>query len=416
VKTNSNIATIATACSHQWEAAMGKNLIAAAIGSAFVAPVVASAADGTGSSTVQIFGTIWMEYAVHVNQGRSAAPGTPDLSRTDFLQTTPYSEIGIKGEEKLGGGLSAWFQCASTADIRGESQNGWCSRNSALGLKGGFGSVYIGNWDTPFKRTTTPTIYVGANDLGVWGATFLLAGDNTTDAVGANRADFRRRQSNSINYDSPDFGGFQVMGAFSSSQASTGTLSSAANNKPRVWSLGGQYTSGPLYVSGAYEEHRDYAGAAGPSNSRDRGWQLGAAYTVGPVRVGGLYTRQKFDVVGGDVTAKAWHAGVYWTIAGPHGLKAAYTQAGNMGGVPGVLIGTVSGPGYRPAPAPGVDTGAKLYQIRYVYNFSKRTEFNAGYVRLHNDSGAAYNLGGLNAAHANGESQSAWAFAMRHSF
>jgi predicted porin len=134
------------------------------------------------------------------------------------------------------------------------------------------------------------------------------------------------------------------------------------------------------------------------------------------VRVGGLYTRQKFDVPGGDVTAKAWHAGVDWTIAGPHELRASYTQAGNMSGVAGAVVGTPSGPGYRPAPAPGMDTGAKLYGIRYVYNFSKRTEFNAGYVKLTNDSGAAYNLGGLNSLHANGENQSAWAFAMRHTF
>jgi predicted porin len=395
---------------------MRKKLIAIAIAGASVAPALACAADEAGSSTVQVFGTLWIEYAVRVDQGRNAVPGTGDLSRADLMQATPFSEIGIKGEEKLGGGISAWFQCATTADIRGESQSGWCGRNSALGLKGGFGSVYVGNWDTAFKRTTSPTIFVAANDLGVFGSAFLLTADTATDAVGANRADFRKRQNNSINYDSPEFGGVQLLATVSSSQSSTGTLNSATNSKPRLWSLGGQYTAGPLYVSAAYEEHRDYAGAGGPSNSRDRGWQLGAAYTVGPVRIGGLYTRQNFEVIGGDVTAKAWHAGADWKIAGPHGLRAAYTQAGNMTGVAGALVGTASGNGYRPAPAPGLDTGAKLYQIRYVYTFSKRTEFNAGYVRLHNDSGAAYNLGGLNAAHASGDSQSAWAFAMRHTF
>ena len=61
--------------------------------------------------------------------------------------------LSQKAEEKLGGGLSAWFQCESTADPRGQGQEGWCSRNSALGLKGGFGNLFIGNWDTPFKRT-----------------------------------------------------------------------------------------------------------------------------------------------------------------------------------------------------------------------------------------------------------------------
>jgi predicted porin len=397
---------------------MQKKLIAAAIASAFAAPVVASAADGAGSSTVQVFGTIYVEYS-YADQGRNAGVAPqPDRTKTDFLQT-PGSEIGFKGEERLGGGLSAWYQCTSTADPRGQSQNGFCSRNSALGLKGAFGNFFIGNWDTPFKRTISPTA-VGGNDTGIWGTAFLLTGDSTTDAVGANRANFKRRQNNSVMYDSPNFGGFQVMASFTSAQSSTGTLDNQTNNKPRVWSLGLQYSAGPLYVSGGYEQHRQYAGAAGPDGSKDTGWHLGAAYTWGPVRVGGLYTQQKFDVpagvAGGEVKAKAWHAGVDWTIAGPHGLRASYTQAGNMGGAAGVLIGTASGPGYRPAPTPGTDTGAKLYQIRYVYTFSKRTEFNVGYVRLNNDNGAAYNLGGLNGAHANGENQSAVAFSMRHTF
>jgi predicted porin len=81
-----------------------------------------------------------------------------------------------------------------------------------------------------------------------------------------------------------------------------------------------------------------------------------------------------------------------------------------------VLIGAGSGAGYRPAPSATADTGAKLFTVRYVYTFSKRTEFNAGYARLNNDAGAAYNLGGLGAAHIGGADQSAWAVSMRHTF
>jgi predicted porin len=398
---------------------MQKKLLAVAVASALGAPLVASAqSDGAGSSTVQVFGTIYVEYTIRAKQGPSTGALNPELTKADFLQT-PGSEIGFKGEERLGGGLSAWYQCTTTADPRGQSQNGWCSRNSALGLKGGFGNVYVGNWDTPFKRTISPTT-VGGNDTGIWGTAFVLTGDSTTDAVGANRANFKKRQNNSINYDSPNFGGFQVMGTFTSSQPSTATLNSATNNKPRVWSGGVQYSAGPLYVSGAYEQHRGFAGGAGPDKSKDQGWHLGAAYTFGPVRFGGLYTRQKFDVptgvVGGDLRVSAWHAGVDWTIAGPHGLRASYSQASNMKGAVGVLIGTASGAGYRPAPSATLDTGAKFFTVRYVYTFSKRTEFNAGYARLNNDSGAAYNLGGLGAAHIGGADQSAWAVSMRHTF
>jgi len=256
---------------------MQKKLLAVALAGAFGAPAVALAQ----SSTVQIFGTIYAEYTVHANQGD--APGGLGRTSADFLQT-PGSEIGFKGEEKLGGGLSAWFQCTSTADPRGQSQNGWCSRNSALGLKGGFGNVFIGNWDTPFKRTISPWT-VGGNDTGIWGTAFLLTGDSTTDQVGANRANFKKRQNNLITYDSPTFAGFQAMAAFTSSQPSTATLTSASNNKPRVLSLGGQYSAGPLFVAAAYEEHKDFvgAGALAPSGSKDGGWHIGAAYTWGPV-------------------------------------------------------------------------------------------------------------------------------------
>jgi predicted porin len=393
--------------------------MALAVAGVFGAPVAALAQ----SSTVQVFGTMYVEYTVHADQG-DAGPG---VSRTnaDFLQT-PGSEIGFKGEEKLGGGLSAWFQCASTADVRGgATTSAWCNRNSALGLKGGFGNVFIGNWDTPFKRTISPA-QVGANDTGIWGSGFLIGSNSTTTAVGAGRLIFKRRQNNLITYETPTFSGFKVMAAFTSSQPSTATLSAATNNKPRLLSLGAQYSAGPLYVGAGFEQHRDFAGAAGPDDTKDNGWHIGAAYTWGPVRVGGLYTEQRFDTTAGDVKAKAWHVGVDWKIVGPHGLRAAFTQARDMsgpagfatpvvGGVGGAFVaGAAAGPGYRPAP--GGSTGAELWQIRYVYTFSKRTEFNVGYVRLNNDANAAYRLGGLGGAIQNGQDEDAWAFSMRHRF
>jgi len=397
---------------------MQKKLLAVALAGAFGAPAVALAQ----SSTVQVFGTMYMEYTVRADQGNAA--GGAGRSNADFIQT-PGSEIGFKGEEKLGGGLSAWFQCASTADIRGQSQNGWCGRNSAIGMKGGFGNVFIGNWDTPFKRTISPNA-VGGNDTGIFGTSFLIAADSTTDAVGANRLNFKKRQNNSINYDSPVFSGFQVMAAFTTSGPSTGTLDAQTNNKPRVYSIGGQYSAGPLYVSAGFEQHTDYAGGTAPNSAKDNGWHVGAAYTWGPVRFGGLYTEQRFDTVAGDVKAKAWQFGVDWNIVGPHGLRASWTQARDMSGPAGFgtavvggvgnsfVAGAASGAGYRPGP--GNDTGADLLTIRYVYTFSKRTEFTAGYAKLSNDNNAAYRLGGLGAAIQNGQNEDAFAFAVRHTF
>src|SRR5918997_613510 len=99
---------------------MQKKLMAVAVAGVLGAPVVALAP----TSTVQVYGTLYVEYS-RIDQGGPR-------QNVDILQT-PGSNIGFKGEEKLGGGLSAWFQCESTADVRGQDQDGWCSRNSALG-------------------------------------------------------------------------------------------------------------------------------------------------------------------------------------------------------------------------------------------------------------------------------------------
>ena len=97
---------------------MNKKVMTLAVAGAFAAPAAAFAQ----ASNVQIFGTVYLEYA-YAKQGAIATGG--DLVNVDIMQT-PGSEIGIKGEEALGGGTSAWFQCVSTADIRGSSQNGFC--------------------------------------------------------------------------------------------------------------------------------------------------------------------------------------------------------------------------------------------------------------------------------------------------
>jgi predicted porin len=202
-------------------------------------------------------------------------------------------------------------------------------------------------------------------------------------------------------------------------------------------SLGAQYSAGPIYVAGGYEIHDEYHTlspvppvAGSPRNGDDKGWHLTGAYTWGPVRFGGSYTRQKFETgtvaAPADSKVSAWTVGVDWRIVGPHGLRAAYTKAGDMKGTAGAVAIAGSG-SIRPAvPAAGApnDTSADLWQIRYVYTFSKRTEFNFGYVKLDNDGnattgGATYSLGGLTgtvASMAPGTNQDAWAASLRHRF
>src|SRR3954469_3355827 len=202
---------------------MNKKLMTLAVAGAFVAPAAAFAQ----ASNVQIFGTIYLEYA-YADQGRGP---NGQLVNVDFLQT-PGSEIGIKGEEALGGGTTAWFQCASTADVRGTGTGGggqgFCGRNSAIGIKGAFGNAYVGNWDMPMKKTAGAARIV--SDTGIWGAGRMLFGDSSSFSgagSAANSSAFSRRQNSTVFYDSPVFSGFQVTAAMSTTTQATDAISAA---------------------------------------------------------------------------------------------------------------------------------------------------------------------------------------------
>ncbi len=404
---------------------MQKKLIAVAVGSALSAfgavPALAQ------NATVNIYGTFYGEYS-RINNG--AASATEPYQNYDHFQN-PGSRIGLRGEEKLGGGLSVWFQCESSIDYRGNNNkpddnavanNHWCSRDSALGLKGRFGNVFYGQWGTPWKNVNSRG-NVGANDTGVFGTAHLIAGSSSTFGISApngpgvsttNRVSpgiFRRRQSNLFSYETPSFAGFKVMGAVTTrNHASRAT---SAQLKTRLWSVGAQYANGPIYVGAAYEKHNDFwnlGTAAAPIGGDDKGWTVAASYTL-PIRlkIGGSIQQMKEEqALGRETKITTYHIGIDWMISGPHGVRAAYTRAGDVKGP--------SGQAHNARPAANPDSKADMWQIRYVYALSKRTEFTAGYSRTNNRANATYETGGSDSTQFRGSDSSAFAIAIRHSF
>jgi len=104
-------------------------------------------------SSTQIYGTL------NVDVERVEAGGTvPPRNRV----TQNSSNLGFRGEEKIGGGLAAIWQIESgvAVDAGGSSI---ASRNTAVGLKGGWGSLRLGQWDTPYK-----VIFFAPRNLLFW--------------------------------------------------------------------------------------------------------------------------------------------------------------------------------------------------------------------------------------------------------
>jgi len=431
---------------------MNKKVMALAVAGAFVMPAAAFAQ----ASNVQIYGTMYMEYA-YAHQGAKVpaalgGPSSGELVNIDVLQS-PGSEIGIRGEEALGGGNSAWFQCASTADIRGQGivtatnaggfagAQGFCGRNSAIGLKGSWGNVFAGNWDSASKAVGAARI---TSDTGIWGVGPLLYGSSASMNDGATPSGFSRRQNNSIHYQAPVFNGLQLSGTVSAPSSAVGNTTNASGGKPRLLSMGAAYTNGPLGLYAGYERHTNFNPASvaslgqtggtiaaqvpnGAQSGTDSGFSLGGTYQLGPVKVGLIYAQQNLNTgvqgavpVGTDATVSAFNLAGQWAVVGPHMLRGGYTKANSTKGnfcVAGQLgaAGTTCNIGNRVYNGGAGGTGASAWQMQYVYAASKRTEMTAGYIRLQNDSSARYGLGGLTAPQV-GSSQDAFAVSIRNTF
>ncbi|MBI4205541.1 MAG: porin [Betaproteobacteria bacterium] len=395
---------------------MQKKLMAIAVAGALGAPAVALAQ----ASTVQIYGNLTYEYAI-VDQGA----GRPT---TDVAATPGGSAIGFRGEEKLGGGLSAWFQCESSADVRGLDGDGFCTRNSAVGFKGAFGNLHFGVWDTPFKRAALGPGSVGAiGETGALGTSFVAwGGSGFSNAINkSNRNRWKRRERAQTYYESPNFGGFQVLAAFTpgnraaaidAGSAAADAVDGATNNKPRVWSLAGSYAAGPLAVGLGYERHDEFGATGAASDFDDRAWGFSASYRFGPVKVGGTYLDAKYETgIGSELKRKSWTLGVEWDLPGPHSLMAFYGQADDTKG--NSLVGVVDNP--APCTAVGVcpgGTGAKDFSIGYGYAFSKRTQIRVGWHRTDNESRAFYKNGSAAAPLFGGEDQDGYGFWISHRF
>jgi len=164
---------------------MNKKVMALAVAGALAAP-------GAALAQITMGGGIHLQYYNH-DSGSAAS------KKTDILETTE-PEIYFAGEEKLGGGLAAWFRCTSSFDVLGtaaQSVSGaaqWCGRNSAIGMKGDFGNVFAGTWDIPSKNVWSQVRGFFGNSNRLLGSGAILQNGGPSN-VGNSAAGVHRRQS-----------------------------------------------------------------------------------------------------------------------------------------------------------------------------------------------------------------------------
>ncbi len=329
---------------------MKKSLIALAVAGVVSAPAFAA------TSNVDIYGV--MNYAIQ----------DTNATGVDMSIESNVSRIGFKGSEDLGGGLKAIWQIESGIDS-GTGASTLASRNTFVGLAGGFGTVLMGRHDTPYKLGTV-SLDIFGDTIADYNAGAQNGGVESVDLID-NTHDHRNGQA--LAYISPTFSGFHVAAAV--------VMADMAGNIDNgdtidATSITGVYSNGPLFASLSFQDAKVLESKA---------WKLGVGYTFGDTSVGFVYEDLSNDATSGHSSGAndrdSWLVNVKHAM-GPIVLKAQYGQ---------------------------VDEGAGVDQDMWAlgadYNLSKRT---AAYV--------VYALGDDDSNATNGGDVAGWNVGVKHSF
>lgn len=377
---------------------MKKKLLAAAVISAFAAPVAFAQ---TAPANVTVYGSLQME-AFRLSADQGSNTGALPRATTNNISNPGVFFIGFRGTESLGGGLSAIWQIEQGAGGDGTgTSNTWGARNTFLGLSGGFGRVYLGIMDTPYKRV------MGINNTammrtGLTGPQGINAIMNNGDTSGAdpfvtsgasNNSAFSRRAGNSLNYDSPDFSGFSFSAQYGANEGrgltqAPGAAGTVTGVNPSLYSLSGTYRGGPFAVGLGWQKHSEFRGVG----LDDTSYVLSGSWTSGPFLVQGAYSRFNYAQVGaGDLKRDNWLLGGAYAM-GSHRFRLQYQQANDTKGT--FLAGNTNIGNVTVFGGSGSDTGAKIWSANYGYLLSKRTEVYTFYVKLDNDRNGITNFAG----------------------
>jgi predicted porin len=282
---------------------MKRKSLALAVGALFIAPAAqAQIVFGNDTiGTVQIYGRLYPELMTSSTSGATgvctgcvstmaATSGNITAAGVDqgthFGLQTSNSRFGFRGERKLPAGMKAIWQLEQTINFEdpddvatnntdGQSNGGvsstdvvFATRNSFVGMSGGFGTVKLGNMDTIYKEYGD-----NLSMFGVKSGNFVSASNMLSHiGIGSNGlARFHERAPNSIMYESPQFAQITVGIQYMPDERHGDP---AVTRNKHLWSYGIKYDAEKFYVSLAHEIHHDFFGlsanvAASLRNSGD---------------------------------------------------------------------------------------------------------------------------------------------------
>ena len=340
--------------------------------------------------------------------------------------STNLSYLGVKGTHPLKEDFNFIWQLEagieisatpgtkqSTSNISDSVNGAVFSRNSFVGFSGNdWGAVMIGKSETPYKTSTDPLNPFS----GMLGDYRVMIGNTGGD----NRVEFGLRAAHAIWYESPSWSGFSFKAMYSPGQNRDDTSSIVASAEPDctggnipgsgalpptcndgsfgdLYSVSGAYKNGPLYLTGAYERHKNVNRTSDLPNldPRDVGdeyaYKFGGQYTFATkTTVNALWERTKRNIPSDlEYQNERTRNNATWLaftqlLSERDSVSFGWGHAGATPGDPGQHNTTG---GANP------DNAANLYSLAWIHALDKWTSVYIDYAMTDNHRDAHYDLG-----------------------
>jgi len=293
-----------------------------------VAALTALAGTAQAQSSVSVYGILDAGYIGANQKGTNTSISTNSQTSAIGQSAESTSRLGFKGNEDIGGGLSAFFTVEVGLTPTGgavTTASTWNNRQSFVGLKkNGIGQFAIGTQYTPVFNAASATSPGQLNNLvgDVIYATNVLTGPANTAAgtgpygtnaapnngTGANNDSFTSRTNSTLSVKTDTFAGFSasavmVMNNNNTTQTAN-TVGGQTNNNG--WGLSADYTWQKLYVTAGYQALKNstpgslaapapnlWNGATGDVNVQDNQAIAGATYDFGILKAYAQWVSRK---------------------------------------------------------------------------------------------------------------------------
>lgn len=296
---------------------MKKTLLAIAVGSTFLA-------SGAASADPTVYGRF--NLALDSQKDEIGLDfGTPD-STIKLRDNNNSSRLGVKGSEELGrGDLEIIYQMEFGIDPDGSESNVFSKRNLFVGLKGGFGTLKAGYYDTLVKNV---------------GGKVDQFGDTVGDITRLMRGE--TRNGDKITYVAPKFGNFTLSASAQMGEGrdASDDVNDVEDGFADTFYLSAEYTTDAIYAAIAYADNESGSMRFdGASAARDILRVVGK-YSWSAFEIGGLYqTADGVDPANTGFQEDSWMLSGAWKT-GDWKLKAQLGETeGDFSGVTRSMMG-----------------------------------------------------------------------------